>query len=139
MNIKTIFFLSIIVISVAQVSCEKTESDVVGTWDEANHLINGQDNSNTTKNITFLENGNYTTNTFTYPWHCEPGAAVPDNGTWTYNQSSKIITLTSSKPLDGHSTNSLSADVISFKDDQMIWEFTSPACPSQNVEITFQR
>jgi len=113
--------------------------DIIGTWNEAQHMINGDDYSQTSLTISFFSNGTYTTNQFTYPWHCEPGASSADSGQWEYNSTTKVLTLTSTKPQEGHPNNVLSSEVTSFTQNEMVIEFVSPSCQSQNVEITFHR
>ena len=120
-------------------SCEKDESDIVGSWDEAQHLVNGDNFTEPSRQVTFLDDNTYHTTGFTYPWHCEPGAASADNGTWNYDGNTKIITLTSTKPQETHSHNVVAVEITSFVKDQMVFEFTSPSCSSQNVTITLQR
>lgn len=135
-------------------SCEKEEpepttptptnpvnvsTDIIGTWNEAQHLINGVDYSQTSRTISFFSNGTYTTNQFTYPWHCEPGASTADSGQWEYNSTTKVLTLTSTKPQESHTNNVLSSEITSFTQNEMVIEFVSPSCPSQNVVITFHR
>lgn len=114
-------------------------TDIIGTWNEAQHLINGVDYSQTSKTISFFSNGTYTTNQFTYPWHCEPGANTADSGQWEYNSTTKILTLISTKPQESHTNDVLSSEITSFTQNEMVIEFVSPSCPSQNVVITFHR
>lgn len=114
---------------------------IVGTWDEVKHLINGQEYSSANK-ISFFSNGTYTTNNFTYPYHCESDALSSDYGQWQYNSSTKSLKLQTSK--SGHSHNSIShnsllTEIISFKQNEMVVKFKSPDCQSQNVVLTFHR
>lgn len=123
-------------------------TDIVGTWSEAQHLIDGGNSSSAIgRTISFFSNGTYTSQ-FTYPWHCEPCANSTDSGVWSYNSTDSSITLTSTKnqteycPSVGmdatHDNQTQMMSISSYTTNEFIVEFIDVNC-SQNVVITFHR
>lgn len=123
-------------------------TDIVGTWSEAQHLIDGSNYSSAVgRTISFFSNGTYTSQ-FTYPWHCEPCSNSADSGVWSYNSADGKITLTSTKnqteycPSIGmdatHDNDTQIMNITSYTTNEFIVEFSDVNC-SQNVAITFHR
>lgn len=120
--------------------------DIVGTWSEAQHIIDGN-SYGVGETISFFSNGTFTSQ-FTYPWHCQPGANSEDSGTWSYNGTSSTLTLISTKPQSVWNENAQQwttydydtqiMNVTSFSSNEFIVEFGDVNC-GQNVQITFHR
>ena len=123
-------------------------TDIIGTWEEAQHLIDGSNTPSVVgKTISFFSNGTYTSE-FTYPWHCEPCANSSDSGNWNYNGTDNTLTITSTKnqteycaPLGMDATHDNQVQIMnvtSFSANEFKVQFLDVNC-SQNVEITFHR
>lgn len=124
------------------------ETNLIGTWNEAQHIIDGDDFSSSGETISFFSNGSYTTVGFTYPWHCEPGAKNDDSGVWSYDSNNNILTLNSTKAQIhwdamssqwiSHGNSEQSMNVVSFTANEFKVQFSDVNC-SQNVVLTFHR
>lgn len=141
---KKIFILSILIVTV--VSCNKFERNLEGTWVETRHVINDIDYTTGDEEFTFESNGTYTSNKFTYPWHCYPCADTPDSGEWTYDKSSSKLTFKSTKNQTVNCNNNQftfqnstqEMNVISHSRNEIILEFVS-VLYDQNVELTLEK
>lgn len=123
-------------------------ANVIGTWSEAQHKIDGTTNSFDSETISFFSDGTYTTFGFTYPWHCEIGAKSNDSGNWTYNSTDSTLTINSTKlqeewndltqSMINHANPQQIMKVETFSANEIKVQFLDVNC-SQNVELTFQR
>ncbi|MBL1232439.1 MAG: hypothetical protein COA31_006955 [Flavobacteriales bacterium] len=153
---------SIIIVLLFSTSCSKDkdtpeptptptinfETNLIGTWNEAQHIIDGDDFSSSGETISFFSNGSYTSVGFTYPWHCEPGAKNDDSGVWSYDSNNNILTLNSTKAQVhwdamssqwiSHGNSEQSMNVVSFTANEFKVQFSDVNC-SQNVVLTFHR
>jgi hypothetical protein len=141
----------IIVVLLLVFGCKKSEKPNVstatplefkidGTWDDYKHVINGT-TYEVNSSLNLKNDGTYFDFGFTYPWHCIPGANSDDNGSWTYNKTTKKLTIVTNKPPLGSASNfsQVTMEVISLTENELIVNFISPACTNQHVEVTFKR
>lgn len=127
--------------------CNDFSTNIVGTWNIGAHEYNTGGswiNCEPTGTMTFLSDGTYTHSSFTYAWHCSPGADEADSGEWNYDVNTNKLTLVSTKSQTdsqgwNHKNSTISPIILSCMTNKVIFQYSGPICTNQTIKITLIR